>query len=281
MPITTLKIRFGGICMLWQVAAEGKLHVLMPLMEHDGSDHDDMKHCAMLVCDPKYSSANPSKPPVEQLGGRTIDLSAIGNPGTTHSMSDFANIARYANPGAPLNVDPRCLRDPLPDFMACRITLPLPLTLGALPKAALFEVPGSASPVRLFGQAEATFAVTDPTKLAQFSTPLQGDASGTLEVGILNIRVKDLNDPKEYKHFKNEPWEHQQSYYWLLDGWGDERRVGRPAIVAEDIGGDRYKPNGRDNECRKAKPDEWPPPNKFVDPYTCTLGGGCPPGENC
>ena len=285
MAITKLKIRFGGICMLWQVAATKKLHVLMPKMQHDGSDTDHMKHCPMMVCNQKYSSNRPSKPPVEHLGGKVVDLSGIGRPGGMQSMKNFARISRYANPGgAPLMVARDCVSGPLPDFMSCRITLPLPQTLAALPGSAEFEVPGQLATVDLFGEAEATFNVEDPTPFqSQFSTPLKGDTTDTLEIGIVNVRVKDLNNPREYKHFKDEPWEHQQSYYWLIDGWGADRRVGRPAILARDVGAVRNKHEHHGHDCIKADPNEWPPPNKFVDPFTCTLGGGCDPdtGAGC
>jgi hypothetical protein len=179
----------------------------------------------------------------------------------------------------------------LPPCVACRIELPLPNTaFESKGSRASFRVPVHVNnelkyePKSLVGRACVGFEVTDPTAwdLKIGTTQLAPDSNGLLEIAFLNVRVKDL-DMKTFKHHKFEPWKHQQSYYWLLNGFCEDRQEGPPAIFDADVDG---IPDNHDHDepCRNAKTKikAWPPGKVFVDPFNCTIGTGCAQNEtNC
>ncbi|HEX6941822.1 MAG TPA: hypothetical protein VF128_02775, partial [Gemmatimonadaceae bacterium] len=111
-----------------------------------------------------------------------------------------------------------------------------------------------------------------------------------LDFAILNVRPKDVLEKHNYIHRKGYPWFHPRAYHHLLDGAIDDMD-GPPALIDENGGSEEDKADHRD--CSHITFDDWPLQLRassggdgrysafFIDPFTCTLGGGCPPGESC
>src|SRR5688572_30456045 len=123
MTLKTLRVEFGGLCMLVQRQdrAPKGLYVLMPHMDHHG-----MVHCPLFVCNEKYSDGA-TRPPVEVLPkGFVLSIGGLGDTGSKRPTPEFADISKYAGG---VRVDEACMTGvPLPTCMTARIVLPLPIT---------------------------------------------------------------------------------------------------------------------------------------------------------
>jgi hypothetical protein len=293
MALQTLTITFGGLCMLVQrtkPAAKAGLYVLMPNMTdgHHSTGHD---HCPIFVCATEYVVGGNGNVGFEHLKpGDTINLSAL----TSGTRRDIREIADVSEMDGGRKVDKDCLEATHPR-LAARVVLPLPPArkgIVGLGKAGKFKAPnanGNMASHKFHGMLAIEYTIENPGAwdLKFKGTQLQPDADGHLEFALLNVRPKDLNVRHDYMHRARYPWTHPRAYHHLLtDALGMD---GPPAIIDETGGSETDTPDY--TLCPDlTKPSSWPVkmvPKKtdfkvsFIDPFTCTLGGGCPPGESC
>ena len=295
MPFRTLEVELGGLCMLVMRTnvpeAQKGLYVLMP----DNHHHEKERHCPLFVVEGKHTSNG--KPKFEHLRleekSDEVDLrfmaphtpSPPGLPDFVANVSTFYGVDKR-------HVDSACFDGVKKAGLAARIILPLPksiVSLGAEP--ALFWVPTkTATPgfrsADLYGQCRLTYAVrkdiddfwkTYQVKGVELKPEMRPDPDGpTIRMYFVNTRPKDLNGAR-YTHAAGETWQHPQAYHDLLVDGSSER--GPRAILRGSYNGDSDE--HKNEKCRDVAIAWWPPVVRgqarafFIDPYTCTLGGGC------
>jgi hypothetical protein len=215
-----------------------------------------------------------------------IDLTSVTN--YTHGSAPLprfvANVSKFYSPQ--VSVDKDALDEETHPGLAARIRLPIPTR----------EITGSGMEAQFMLPTGATgnFVLADP-KLrgrcvieydihpsSSWNRQIKGarlkEVDGAIHIAFLNIRVKDV-EAEIYQHEAGDTWDHQQAYHGLLEG--KTSATGPRPLFAISIGGPEDKPDSR--ECKDLDIDVWPSRSgsRFIDPYTCTLGGGCPPGESC
>jgi len=84
-----------------------------------------------------------------------------------------------------------------------------------------------------------------------------------LAVRLLNVMQEHLDCPRVLKHDKGEKSEHFHHYYSLIEG-----DPPGPDLIFDDE-------NAGETDCRDERVVILNP--HFVDPFNCTIGGGCPP----
>ena len=286
MPFRKLTVELGGLCMLvirktGPVQGQG-LYVLMP----DGH-HMEEQHCPLFVAESKHTASGDIEFARLELDEASdeVDLRFMAPHATkpTGMPAFVANVSNFYK--VPRSVRAGCLAGGKEHGLAARIILPLPEKItGVGINPAKFFVPtattGTFTPATLNGQCEITYDVRDVSGIWNNrvkGVELRPDSADTIKMYFVNARPKDLSGAS-YEHQEGEPWQHPQAYHDLLDN-GDSRR-GPRAIFGKSVQGEDDKPKKED--CRGINIPVWPPKSeKFIDPYTCTLGGGCPPGESC
>jgi hypothetical protein len=285
VPFKKLVVELGGLCMLVirKTGPEDQrgLYVLMP----DGH-HMQEQHCPLFVAESKHTASG--KVEFERLEhdeqSDEVDLRFMAphsaNP--TRLPTFVANVSRFYKVERKVNAN--CFAGGKQHGLGARIILPLPATITQVGnEPAVFFVPTSTTGTfkreLLAGQCEITYDVQlsrDWNNRVK-GVELKPDGADTIKMYFVNARPKDLSGAS-YEHQEGEPWQHPQSYHDLLEK-GDSMK-GPRAIFGKDQQGDEDKPKKED--CRSIRIAVWPPEiMKFIDPYTCTLGGGCPPGESC
>lgn len=286
MPFKKLIVELGGLCLLvirktGPVEDQG-LYVLMP----DGH-HMNEQHCPLFVAESKHSASGAIEFTRLELDEESdqVDLRFMADHATrpTALPTFVANVSNFYKVSR--SVRTACFVGGKEHGLGARIILPLPEKITQVgTDAAEFFVPtattGTFRPATLAGQCEITYAVRDVSGIWNNrvkGVELKPDSADTIKMYFVNARPKDLRGTS-YAHQEGEPWQHPQAYHDLLYN-GDSMR-GPRAIFGKSVAGEDDKPKKED--CRGISILAWPPEKlKFIDPYTCTLGGGCPPGESC
>lgn len=281
-----LIVELGGLCMLVTRTASARpgLYVLMPRAHGPGA-----MHCPFFVCAAMYSASG-NRPQVRHLKmeheNDEVDLTSVTNGihGTAVLPRFVANVSKFYSPQ--ISVDKNALDEPIHPGLAARIRLPIPATdiIGSGTEADFMLPTGAtgnfviANP-RLRGRCLIEYEIhSSSTWNRQIKGAKLKAVDDVIRISFLNIRVKDL-EAEIYQHDAGDTWDHQQAYHGLLEG--KTSATGPRPLFAISVGGPEDKPDSRD--CDDIDIDEWPSRSggRFIDPYTCTLGGGCPPGESC
>ncbi len=280
MPLKRLRVELGGLCMLVPRQHDRKgLYVLMPRSAQHGH-----VHCPMVVCPPSSTVSGRlefRQLQLEELSDE-IDLSDVAVHGEQKLPEFVARVSSFHEPNLPVAIE--CLDGVSPRNLAARVVLPIPTTpfFASGSKAKLRtpkpSTPGDYNPTSDFaGLCTVIFDVKEDHKwnLRIKGIRLRPDQHDEIRITLLNIRPKDLQGML-YEHVAGDTWEHPQAYHALLQG--KVSSTGPRPIIAETIAGPPDLPDHQDcGDISFGSPEGAGP--RFIDPYTCTLGGGCPPGE--
>ena len=295
MTFTTLEVELGGLCMLVMRTnvpeAERGLYVLMPDNHHDKENI----HCPLFVAGNLHTKSG--KPESENLELKEksdeVDLRFMASHASTPAgLPDFvANVSKFY--ATPKTVDPECFAGAKRIGLAARVILPLPGAIASVgPEPAAYWVPTRVTSPQpgpgfrtadLYGQCLVKYTVrSDIASIWNYQVKgveLRRDVD-TIKMYFVNGRPVDL-DGRRYKHSEGDAWEHPQAYHDLLVDGSSKR--GPRALIRMDVNG---LPDESENEkCGAVDIKTWPPQRdgqvqiRFIDPYTCTLGGGCAPND--
>jgi hypothetical protein len=294
VPFKKLVVELGGLCMLVirknvQNGERKGLYVLMP-----DAHHGTEVHCPLFVAEAQHSVSDDIEFKRLKLEEKAdeIDLTFMADHAVNSAAlpTFVANVSKFYK--QPRYVDSACYEGDKHHGLAARIVLPLPEKIKMLPDAspAVFFVPGSTTgsfqKVGLAGQCCIEYTVhadIDSKWNGQIKGKgLRPDGSDTIRMHFVNARPKDYLGGR-YQHFEGEPWNHPQAYHDLL--LAASSLTGPRAIIGEDSSGQIDK--AKKEDCGDIKIPNWPPIRKgkveieFIDPFTCTLGGGCPSENDC
>ena len=299
MAFTTLIVELGGLCMLvlrTKDEATKGLYVLMP------ASHHGALHCPLFIAEEIHTESGKGELAHLEMNEKSdeVDLRFMADhyeptePGDPKVMLPpfVANVSRFYT--SLRLVNPACLDAGAVHGLGARVILPIPKTIEPVDENefAEFYVPGQdlGAPtfVKLHGQCRITYAVRGNIgKPEIWNRRVKGVelkiAQDPMKMHFVNTRPKDLKGGK-YGHGAGESWEHPQAYHDLLVRSSSAK--GPPAIIARDVAGPEDKPDS--TQCDKVKISKWPPRKagddrpqvSFIDPFTCTLGGGCDDPNN-
>lgn len=292
--VKTLYVQVGGLCMIVQEDNPARLSLLLPTF-----NHPNHLHCPYLIVSREYAGRDE----LVSLSGRSLDLSVLGSGGRVQPLpSAVLHVTRTARPD-PVQVDPHWLSDARPSgALAARVRLPLsaePIhALGSPADLEVHHANGAHEQVRVHGRVGIEIAVdggASSLPLRDLGLELKPDANGAIELGILNVRPKDLTGRK-LKHRRGEHAHHLAAYYRLLyprNRWSVD--LERPPMIhaatdvegRDDTPGDvpcaqgRYHPLPRWSGGPQVEPETHDEGVLFIDPFNCTVGGGCPTPDAC
>lgn len=317
MPVVkTLYVQVGGLCMIVPERNPERLSLLMPTFNHPNHLHCPYLHVSreygrrLRSVTPGADSTQGTgagKDPnagvgiLASLSGRMLDLSGIGSGGDVQPLPDFVlDVSATAGP-APVPVDPRWLTtNTASGPLASRVRLPLSAkdieNLGGRADLEVHYRDGRCWPISTCGRVGIEIAVdgAPPTlPIQELDIELVPDENDAVELAILNVRPKDLSGRRP-GHRKGQHAHHLAAYYHLLEPrarWSTGMEEPPMIHVARDVDGPADTPG--DSPCATGRyfplprwsggPDQGPvvygESLLFIDPFNCTVGGGCPSGD--
>lgn len=284
--ISSLYIQVGGLCLVVQQPSRKRLYVLLPDLEQ-GSDQT---HCCFLHVSAAYSDRNR----LERIRDQSIDLStlAVKKP----DVRSFTNVALPVSKLAGRRALATYLDDPIDAAgpLGARIVLPLPSDrfqpLGKRAAITVFPKNQPQGTYVAYGRLGIRYDLVRPVAsltVPGVNVPLKADSHGAVELALLNIRPQDLGEKPE-RVGRRTVLHHHSAYYELL---GVTNPLDQPTHVSspDDQEGD---PPRKGMSCAEVtfKPfPRWgvdfpngeyalsPTEEKGIEPYNCTVGGGCAP----
>lgn len=282
-------VQVAGLCMITQY--QNQIRVLMPAVNHDGQRHWPFLHVPQ-----EFDGGGCIKRLGASYFERVLDLSDLKTKnGAYRSISGLVIDTAHLTAGT--KVQKRFLENHPRGDLQARVHLPLASAsfVGLGDSAKLLSKRGS-NPGRFegYGRVGIEIDVDDTVDVLEIPmlnlsiTPIQN----RVELTLLNIRPKDWGKPNE--HVNADKWlEHTDSYFDLLERLDANDR---PSIHSPDAHtGVGPRPGDLPPEAIGYKDfEKWPPQRstsatdkepaedkqaKGIDPYACTVGGGCPNGQ--
>ncbi len=293
MPkVRTLYIQVGGLCMLVQRMDLERLVVLMP--SHTRPNH---LHCPYLHAAPGFTGGREVLKRVEGV----LDLGGLSTSGGRQDLDGVVLDASHATGGSPVRGE--YMENPPAGALVTRIVLPL--------AAAEFQPLGEQAELHLHAGSDHEVVYSygrvgiridlddalDALEIPRLGVRLLPDDNDSVELAFLNVRPKDLGAPLE-RMAPNEHLHHVHGYFDLLDLKAPAPMVHSPPRLRTGVDkrlGDtvcdrgRYAtlprwgashPAGEHIGAQRDETGREDPHILSIDPYTCTVGGGCyPPGD--
>jgi hypothetical protein len=285
-----LWVQVAGLCMI--VQHDKRVYVLMPSMNH----HDHV-HCTFLHVSKRFTA----KDTLLGISRKAIELPLTSN-GVEQPMEHVLEVSKETDQ-SPVKVNGLAANPVFGDLDA-RVSLPLATEpFRALGETAILTLRYSDGTPEKQVTSHGRIGVKidlddgpDELKIPGTGITLVPDAGGNVEITILNVRPKDLGRPPELKE-PDEHLHHIDSYWALLD------LKKKPPMVHAPMSGIPGEPKiPGDMKCSEAKYVEFPrwgaefPDGELmevlssggsgpffsmmsIDPYNCTVGGGCPTGD--
>lgn len=289
MAFNTLVVEIAGLCMLVKrKSREAGLYVLMPKVSGAHA------HCAYVESSSTTSKVRTRKSIDDQI----IDLRALSQSGSMEPTFAWrvVEMGRYQDKSATIYVDEHWLDVGATEAsLGARVALPL-LCDGfeMLGDPACLKVPnpvnGGTQIAYLHGQAKVTFPVIphlSGLEIAGITLVPDGDK---IELKFMNVPPGDA-DGSYWGHDEDDEVHHANAYYSLLfprTEWSAKKKLGKPVKVGKKVTGtkpgDTTPPPCSDAELPRsggASSTAAPGAVRHIDPYNCTLGGGCLPNEPC
>lgn len=315
MGLRKLVVGISGLCMLVKRrSTPAGLYVLMPSMGRGGSKHDDgasheqdehghgadareheetahegrhEPHCPYLYVEGEFTGGAPV---LKSIGKQVTNLREIGTSGGSEPQFSgrVVEMGSYIS-GDTETVDPHWVDVPTPEgCLAARVELPLRVTNLTFPSSERADllIPDRWNhtnhlPAHLYGRVELEYTIhPEKPDLEVDSVRLSPNAQGVIEINFMNVRPIDAIGGKQYAHAAGRDVHHVNAYYSLLRPrrlWCDAQIKLGQVRIGKDVAGDSYVPDytgcGRSSTA--------PAKMRHIDPYNCTLGGGCLPNEPC
>ena len=276
-------VQVGGLCMITEF--ENQLRILMPAANHDG-----MRHCPYLHVPQEFDGGGAMKPLGTTWSTRVLDLSGLKANGTSQPFKGLGLVVEASALNNDSKVQERFLkRRPNKTDLLARVHLPLASQpfVGLGEKADL-TCKGSSGEVPLsgYGRIGILIQVTEDIDVLEIPmlnlsiTPIDN----RVEITLLNIRPKDWG--KEDETIKAGDYlQHLDSYFHMLDqnklcsihsGKAHGKVPSRPGDTSCDEIGYKDFPRWPVPTVIRGQPQ--PIQIQGIDPYNCTVGGGCPNG---
>jgi hypothetical protein len=266
--VTKVIVHFGGLCMLVQSDAERPgFYALLPRMKEA-----HMRHCAMLEVPAEHDPTG--KHMLYSLQGQEIDLFGLRSGGTKQKRLEYvADVSKYAGE---VPVAKKWFDGTPKGILSARVRLPLGLEVKYNEdEPALLRV-DDVGDFTTYGQAHVTIDLgTSQPDLPMpciVKEPLTPNAKGEIHVRVLNVQIAELYDHsgKKSKHKENDPLPHLDTYYKLLVPHPKSPKMRAGKNVGDEV--KHYKDCDCDELPLELRDDKA---IRNVDPYNCTLGGGC------